>query len=331
MLIVLVEKKYKKKQMVQVAGNFVSFRMVRFYLRRGAMVGQSKEVVLDTLDPRRIGTNRVMVFIGKRGAGKTFLMEDICYFYARTIPVAVIWSETEEGNETWGRHFPDYFIHTSYDAQRLQLIYNRQFRMARRRRREADAGVPEAKRTRVTPILLILEDQSFRKSIFHCPVLAKVIMNGRHYGITMMITTQYSRSITREMRSQFDYVFCCIEKFFQLRKSLHEDYFGVFEKFETFNQVMMQCTRDFGCLVLDNVSRSCDVRDSVFFYKAKDRGPYKFGSRAYWLFHFMHYKQNYDDDDDEDVDYANLGMTTVRGTVSTRVRAPRAPRSRNPR
>ena len=280
----------------------------------------STEVVLNTLDPRTIGPNRTVLFIGKRGSGKTFLMEDICYF-ERQIPEAVIWSSTEEGNETWGRHFPDLYIHPAYDPDTLQAIYNRQTDKAKKRRREARLGVPEHKRTKVTPVLLIVEDQSFKKSIFRCPVLAEVCMNGRHYGITLFVTTQYSRSVPTEIRSQFDYIFCCLEKFVQNRKRLYEDYFGVFPNFHSFNEVMMACTDNFGCIVMNNQSRSCKIQDSVFYYRAKDRGSYKFGSRAYWLHHFMHYRE---EDDEEPVpDPFDLLKPKSQRRISTRVREAR--------
>ena len=198
---------------------------------------------------------------------------------------------------TWGRHFPDLYIHAAYDPDTLRSVYDRQKNKAAKRRREAKAGVPENKRTKVTPVLLIVEDQSFNKSIFRCPMLAEVMMNGRHYGITLFVTTQYSRSIPTELRAQFDYIFCCLEKFVQNRKRLYEDYFGVFPTFHSFNKIMMDCTEDFGCLVMNNRSRSCKIKDSVYYYKAKDRGAYKFGSRAYWLHHFMHYRE--EDDEEE--------------------------------
>lgn len=274
------------------------------------------EVVLNTFDPRTIGQNRVIVYIGKRGSGKTFVMEDHVY-YMRQIPEGVVFSASEEGNETWGKHFPDLYIHTNYDSDVLLGIFNRQKDKAAKRRREGRRGVPEAQRTRVSPILIIVEDQSFKKSIFNCPVMREVLMNGRHYGITLLITTQYSRSINAEMRSQFDFVICCLEKFFNNRRRLFEDYFGVFPNFGSFNQVMMQCTENFGCLIMNNITRSCKIQDSVFYYKAKDHGDYKFGSRAYWLHHFMAYR-----DEDEATPLPNpfeLLQPKSQVTVSTRV------------
>lgn len=275
------------------------------------------EVVLNTFNPRRIGQNRVIVYIGKRGSGKTFVMEDNVFFL-RHIPEAVIFSSTEEGNETWGRHFPDLYIHPDYESDILRGIFNRQKDKAAKRRREGRRGVPETQRTRVTPILIIVEDQSYKKSIFNCPVLREILMNGRHYGMTLLITTQYSRSINAELRAQFDFVVCCLEKFVNNRKRLYEDYFGVFPTFPSFNQVMMQCTDNFGCLVMDNTTRSCKIQDSVFYYKARNRGDYKFGSHSYWLHHFMHYQ---DEDAEEPLpDPFDQLKPKSHAKISTRIR-----------
>ena len=34
-----------------------------------------------------------------------------------------------------------------------------------------------------------------------------------------------------------------------------------------------QCTRDYGCLVINKVSTSAKLEDRVFYYKADPRGP----------------------------------------------------------
>lgn len=268
-------------------------------------MSKTAEVVLDTFNPATIGVDRALLFIGKRDSGKTFIMKAVCYALSRKIPEAVIFSTTEEGNGAWGKNFPPIYIHGSYNPEILQGIYDRQ-----KKRR---------KQNTMTPILVILEDQSFDKSIFRCPVLANILMNGRHYDIMMMISTQYCRSVTTDLRSQFDFVFCCLEKIVANRKRLYEDYFGVFPTFESFNEVMMNCTANYGCLVMNNVTRSCAIQDSVFYFKAKDHGNYKFGSRAYWLFHYMHYKEE-EDAEDAPPDPFDILRPKSRVKVSTRVR-----------
>ena len=49
-------------------------------------------------DPRTIDNNRVCVFIGKRGTGKSTLVADILYHH-RNIPIGIVQSATEESND----------------------------------------------------------------------------------------------------------------------------------------------------------------------------------------------------------------------------------------
>ena len=54
---------------------------------------------LKKFNPKTIDDNRVCVFIGKRGTGKTTLVTDIMY-HKRHIPVGMVMSGTEEGTVT---------------------------------------------------------------------------------------------------------------------------------------------------------------------------------------------------------------------------------------
>ena len=58
-------------------------------------------------DPRKIDSNRVCVFIGKRGTGKSTLVTDVLYHH-RKIPMGVIMSGTEESNEHYKKHVQHY-------------------------------------------------------------------------------------------------------------------------------------------------------------------------------------------------------------------------------
>ena len=65
---------------------------------------------LRRFDPSKIADDKVCIFIGKRGSGKSTLVTDILW-HKRHIPVGVVMSATEEGNHHYKQFVPDLFIH----------------------------------------------------------------------------------------------------------------------------------------------------------------------------------------------------------------------------
>jgi len=58
---------------------------------------------------------------------------------------------------------------------------------------------------------------------------------------------------------------------------------------------MDQCTENYECLVINNNSKSNQLQDQIFWYKAEPHSDFKLGSREYWEIS----KDINSDDDDE--------------------------------
>ena len=56
----------------------------------------------------------------------------------------------------------------------------------------------------------------------------------------------------------------------------------MFPTFESFCQVMDQCTENYECLVVDNNAKSNKLQDQIFWYKGETRRDFKLGSKEYW-------------------------------------------------
>ena len=95
-----------------------------------------------------------------------------------------------------------------------------------------------------------------------------LFMNGRHWKIMLCITMQYPLGIPPNLRTNIDYVFILREPYIANRKRIWENYAGMFPTFESFCQVMDQCTENYECLVIDNNAKSNQLRDQIFWYKA---------------------------------------------------------------
>ena len=63
----------------------------------------------------------VVVLIGKRDTGKTFLVRDLL-FYQQEIPIGTVISGTEEGNGFYGKMVPKLFVHNEYNTAIIENI-----------------------------------------------------------------------------------------------------------------------------------------------------------------------------------------------------------------
>jgi hypothetical protein len=72
----------------------------------------------------------------------------------------------------------------------------------------------------------------------------------------------------------------------------------MFPTFESFTQVMDQCTENYECLVINNNAKSNKLQDQIFWYKAQQHGPFKLGSKEFWEI-----SKNLGSDDEGDQSY----------------------------
>ena len=67
----------------------------------------------------------VVVLIGRRDTGKSFLVRDLLYYH-QDIPIGTVISGTEEGNGFYGNMVPKLFIHNEYNTAIVENILKRQ-------------------------------------------------------------------------------------------------------------------------------------------------------------------------------------------------------------
>jgi hypothetical protein len=230
------------------------------------------EVQLRKFDINDIKDDKVVVLIGKRETGKSFLCKDILYHHS-TIPVGQVISGTEAANEFYSKMVPKLFIHEEYQPPIIQNILKRQ-KMMIEKCKSCQSTDPRA--------FLILDDCLYDNSWTKDKNVRSLFMNGRHFKILFIITMQYALGIPPNLRTNIDYIFILRENYQSNRKRLYEHYAGMFPNFEMFCQVMDQCTENFECLVIHNNAKSNKLADQVFWYKAEPHEDVRIGSKQFW-------------------------------------------------
>ena len=235
----------------------------------------------------------VIVLIGRRDTGKSFLVRDLLYYH-QDIPVGVVISGTEAGNGFYGGIVPKLFIHDEYNTVIIQNILKRQKVVLKEIKKEIE--VYKRRTTKIDPrAFVILDDCLYDNSWSRDKMMRLLFMNGRHWKIMLVITMQYPLGIPPNLRTNIDYVFILREPYLNNKKRIWENYAGMFPTFESFTQVMDQCTEDYECLVINNNSKSNKLEDQIFWYKADPHNNFKLGSKEYWEL-----SKNINSDDEEE-------------------------------
>jgi hypothetical protein len=234
----------------------------------------------------------VIVLIGRRDTGKSFLVKDLLYYH-QDIPLGTVISGTEAGNGFYTQHVPKLFIHDEYNSAIIENILKRQKTVLKQMNKE----VQMYKKSTIDPrAFVILDDCLFDASWTRDKMMRLLFMNGRHWKMMLIITMQYPLGIPPNLRTNIDYVFILREPYISNRKKIYDNYAGMFPTFESFSQVMDQCTENYECLVINNNAKSNKLNDQIFWYKAEDHKNFKLGSKEFWEI-----SKNLDSDDDEEV------------------------------
>tara|TARA_Y100000389_G_scaffold20234_1_gene17506 strand:+ start:2902 stop:3723 length:822 start_codon:yes stop_codon:yes gene_type:complete len=254
----------------------------------------------------------VVVLIGRRDTGKSFLVRDLLY-YQQDIPIGTVISGTEAGNGFYSEHIPKLFIHEEYNTAIIENILKRQRAVLKNIKKEKQNNIVRTSKPNDPRTFCILDDCLYDSTWTKDKLMRALFMNGRHWKIMLCITMQYPLGIPPNLRTNIDYVFILREPYIANRKRIWENYAGMFPTFESFCQVMDQCTENYECLVIDNNAKSNQLRDQIFWYKADSHPPFKLGSKEFW-----DYSKDLDSDDEAPYDPNNSRKRNAGPTISVK-------------
>ncbi len=234
----------------------------------------------------------VIVMIGRRDTGKSYLVRDLL-FYHQDVPIGTVISGTEAGNGFYAAHVPKLFIHDEYNTVLIENILRRQ----KSALKKVNQDMKTIGRTTLDPrTFVILDDCLYDQSWTRDKMMRLLFMNGRHWKVMLIITMQYPLGIPPNLRTNIDYVFILREPYLTNRKRIWENYASMFPTLDAFCSVMDQTTENYECLVIHNNAKSNKLNEQIFWYKASDHPDFKLGSKEFWE---ISAQMGSDDEDDE--------------------------------
>lgn len=229
-----------------------------------------------------------IMMIGKTGTGKSYIVRSIIHYYRNIIPAGMIISETEQLDPFFKYFFPDLYIHYEVSPALLRKILKRQSIMLKKNQRKKVQGL------KVNAKAILIMDDCFAKRKQWCndETVDSLLMNGRHYWITYVLTSQAPLGLRQEIRFNFNYIFLLAEISMITKKKLWENYAGIFPNFQSFDLVFKKCTNNFSAMVIDNRKQSGDIKDKIFWYKAP-KVKFMFGDNKFRKIHDDYYDKEY--------------------------------------
>jgi hypothetical protein len=235
------------------------------------------------------GLDRNRLFLLKsfdivKNTGKSTLIADIIASKSHIIPVAQVFSGTEDSNHFYSEKLPSVCVFNKLDLNAVEQFIVRQ---------------KIAKKWLPNPwALQIIDDCTDDPKLLKRPIFQNYYKNGRHWKMLHILSLQYGLDIPPSIRNNIDYTFILREPSLNTREKIWKNYAGCIDHFSDFGAIMDEVTEDYTALVINNRVQSNKIEDCVFWYKAEpDRLPrnWKFGHPTAWEHHYARYDQSYQD------------------------------------
>lgn len=226
---------------------------------------------------KRVAPCPTMTMVASRGSGKSTAIRALMAYFA-DVPGGNIISKTERFSRFFGEFFAELFIFDKYNSDIVANLLERQTMIKlknEKRLKDNHKRIKQGKKPKRaidTRAWLIMDDCLAQGNDWKRdePML-EVFMNGRHYCLFYMLTLQYPLGIGPELRSNIDFIFIFGIPLDNIRRKVHQYYTGMFRKYDMFERVLKKCTVNFGCMVIDNRTKSERIEDIVYWWKAPNK------------------------------------------------------------
>lgn len=219
----------------------------------------NKNIQVKKFNIDNIPVNSHILLIGKRGSEKKSTIKNIISNFYKTSPTTencIIIDPMEEEESFYKDHFPEAKIHYNFSEGRNDIeSYISKFN------KHGNNG------NKKRGIIVLNDYISLCKEIRTDDLLARIMFNGRHYGLQFIMSVQVPLGISPELRANFDYVFLAKENLSTNKKRLYEQYAGMFPNFSSFNEVFQELTVNNAFMVVMNREGETELLDRFFYYK----------------------------------------------------------------
>lgn len=224
----------------------------------------------------KIPDDSVVILIGKRNTGKSWIAKEILYHY-RDIPFGVAISPTDHVNPFFSKFMPKGLIAKEFEPSIIDRVLQRQEKLKEIARKRDTGNSKIDKRA-----FLILDDcLADAKKWKSSTQINTVVLNGRHYNILFLLTLQYAKGVPPVLRTNADFIILTRGFCGENLRNIYKEFFGCFDSYAMFKQIM-NSLGPYECLILNNLTQSTKLEDKVFWFKAGSKPDFRCCSNTYW-------------------------------------------------
>lgn len=196
--------------------------------------------------------NKTITLVGKRCSGKSFMLKHILQYEANKFAKIFCICPTESINHFYSDIIPTNCIFASYSEEWATQLIDK-----------LTAVNSNKKPAEQKKVLLILDDLIADLDFHHSKTLRNIYSRGRHYGLGILVTTQYLNSLPPIIRNNSDYVFVgqqnrasveLLQQQFQSGDITKKEFLGMYYR----------CTIDFNFLLINCNSVKDSDLNSVY-------------------------------------------------------------------
>lgn len=141
--------------------------------------------------------DKTILLVARRGSGKSELIKYLIQEYENLFETTIVISTTDFSG-FYKSVVAEKNISLEYKDEIIEKLLNKLERVNKNKNQKSH----DFKR-----VLLILDDVISDTRLAHSKSLEKVYTKGRHYGITLILASQYIKKISPAMRENTDYIF----------------------------------------------------------------------------------------------------------------------------
>jgi hypothetical protein len=201
--------------------------------------------------------NPHVAIVAKRGSGKSWLVADVLKKLCTEKTKISIISPTDKMAQFYEAYFAHADISYEFDSGKIEEILE-----------EQKYNIHE--KNGINQIVVLDDCLSSKGEWAKDHIVSELLFNARHYHITYILTMQFPLGIKPELRCNFDYVFLLADDNISNQKRMYEHYAGMFPNFESFRQIYVQLTEDYGSTVIVNRGFQKNFLEKIFYYKAEN-------------------------------------------------------------
>jgi len=204
----------------------------------------------------------LMILEGARRIGKSVFLKWVLQYYKSDFDLALVITETPH-NGFWQPIVGNRWVHQGWNPYLIAKLMEEQ---VKEKKREQDSrGIHKMRK-----VLLILDDIiGDRNKIHEDSQLSRLAVQGRHFGISVALTTQDPKAISPVLRNNCDVAVIFQQKNWRAKEAIYRDFVNLFQLKNQAIALLNEYTENHDCVVVENYQLSGKAVDVYFHVRGE--------------------------------------------------------------